>query len=145
MEYKPNFLIRFEEYNKEKQAIENIEDWIRFNKKWFNTKDWPKKTEVQKEEYSRKSKNTIQLDGRTWFYTFLLYDLTPEARYELIRTSNEIGMPLVFPNGVHKPKDLSNTNGWTQECPYDEIATLEIGDEICPLCGRKLIYVWFGD
>ncbi len=145
MAYEPEFMKRFEEYNKEKQAIKTLEDWRRFKKKWFDWQNWPRKTAAQQREYEIKCKNPIQAGGRTWHHTLLLLDITPEARYEYSVTSDEIGFPLAFPNGIHKPQDLSNTYGWSQECPFDEIATDEIGDEICPVCGRKLIYVWTGD
>ena len=49
-----------------------------------------------------------------------------------------LGEPLIFTDENNIPK--TTEYGWSQDCPYCEISTTDIGDDICPKCGRKLLY-----
>ncbi len=51
----------------------------------------------------------------------------------LLRTVREIGDPIVFP-AVQSYASC-----------YCEISTAELGDEVCPHCGRRLRYVQVAD
>ncbi len=145
MPFQPEFMIKTEEYEKEKSKIVSGDDWRKFKFKWFNESTWPKKTLEQREIESINNREAKIIKGRKWGHVFYPYDITSEARYEMFVTLYEIGFPLVFLNGIQKPNNINNNQGWNQDCPYDEISTMEIGDKICPICGRRMIYVWTGD
>ncbi len=138
MSYNPKFIVEFEKYNKEKQNIKTFDDWQKFNKKWFDKKNWPQKTSSQFAEDSKNKISPCQLGGRLWGYTTYIYDITPEARYEMFSALRNLGEPLIFTdeNNITKTAEY----GWSQDCPYCEISTTDIGDDICPKCGRKLLY-----
>ncbi len=85
----------------------------------------------------------LRLGGREWIYTNSVYDISPEARYEYFYALRMVGAPFQFPTWKTSPKTADR--GWRQECPYDEISTAEIGDPICPKCGRKLVLTWYPD
>lgn len=85
----------------------------------------------------------VKLGGRSWSYTFGSYDLTPEARYEYCWTMAKVGSPLKFPHEAGRKKKPKE--GWRQECPYCEISTDELGEAVCPKCGRELADVRYAD
>jgi len=147
MSYEPLFMKGWEKYIKDQSNVKTKNDWIEFRRKWYDEdeKKWPKKTPQQRAEESTKKRGPIKIGGRTLVHVSYPFDLTSEARYELMKTSTEIGLRLVLPNGYHSPQESGDNQGWMQECPYCEIATHEIGDENCPICTRKMIYIWVGD
>jgi hypothetical protein len=145
MPHIPEFMIRYREYCDDKERLRTLADWTEFNRKWFVGQGWPEKSRTPEECYSAKNPNRFQAGARSWFRVFHSEDITPEARYEMDVTSATIGLPLVFPNGIHVPDHAQASWGWSQECPFDEISTTDLGADVCPLCARKLIYRWTGD
>jgi hypothetical protein len=124
-------------------AVKSLEDWIKLQRKWFDTANWPKKTSSQLAEDSARKRMPLRLGGREWIYTNSVYDISPEARYEYFYALRMVGAPFQFPTWKTSPKTADR--GWRQECPYDEISTAETGDPICPKCGRKLVLTWYPD
>jgi|GEM_PF-5454229 len=143
MPYLPEFMIQFQKYSQEKQNIKTYNDWQKFKRKWFDKKNWPQKTPSQLAEESKNKIGPFKIGGRLWGYTTYIYDITPEARYEMFSVLRNLGEPLVFTDEKYIPKTANN--GWSQDCPYCEISTTDIGDEICPKCSRKLLYALAAD
>jgi hypothetical protein len=143
MPHTPEFRQKFEEYSREKLQIKNLQDWAEFAKKWFPSVKWPRKTPQQLGCESQGKKGPIKLGGRVWSYETYAYDIKPEDRYEYIYTLKTIGDALRFPDEQISSKIASE--GWRQECPFCEIETGEIGEDVCPLCGRKLVFKRYSD
>jgi hypothetical protein len=141
MAFEPAFMIRTEEYQRDKEQVRSIDDWVAFAQKWFDESDWPVKNAAQIESETLRKRELCsgRPGGRRWSpASFTYFDFSPEARYEYFLTLAEIGASFTFPersSGPWKPEE-----GWSQECPYCEIATREIGDETCPNCHRRLLY-----
>ena len=139
----PNFTQHLKKFRADLAGVKTIEDWLTFQKEWFDTANWPKKSRDQRASESAKKRGPVKIGGRTWSYTNWTYDLSPEARYEYFWALRMVGAPLKFPDWHKSPKIAAN--GWRQECPYDEISTDGIGDSTCPKCGRKLVLTWYSD
>lgn len=135
---------RFEEFSAERQCVRTVEQWRAFCAKWFDRSKWPPKGPEQLASESRRKQGPIRLGGRLWGYTSWGIDLTPEARYEYCWTLHAVGDPLTFPHMKDRPTPPPGES-WAQECPYCEISTSQIGEEICPQCGRGLVYVYVSD
>lgn len=130
--------MEYQKYIKEKQQVRTFNDWLVFKKRWFNKTEWPEKSSFQLKEESYNKIGPINLGGRLWGYTTYIYDITPDSRYEMFSALRNLGEPLFFGDEIKIPR--TSEYGWFQECPYCEISTTDIGDEICPKCGRKLLY-----
>ena len=125
------------DFVREKNSIKNLEDWLTFNKKWFDTSEWPLMTAAERSEASKLKRGAVNLGGRSWSFTFFPYALSAEARYEYVATLAEtksIRMPEL-------KNILDNDPSLRQECPFCEIITDELGAENCPRCRRQLISV----
>ena len=91
---------------------------------------------------SAHKRGPLRVGGRLWSYTSWVYDLSPDARYVYFSTLRRVGDPIRFPGsragagGTAAGSDAHSA----QECPYCEISTAEIGDDLCPQCGRQLVY-----
>ncbi len=138
MVYCPDFVVKSAEYENEKQQVKTEKDWIVFRNKWFDISNWPEKQADQLAKESLNKKGPLLIGGRKWGYRTLICDISPEARYEFCYTYYTVGYKFIFPEYMDEPKTARN--GWSQECPFCEISTHEIGDEECPICKRKLIY-----
>jgi len=136
--FQPPFMERIAEFDKERRQLHTLEQWRTFAAKWFDTAQWPMKSPEQQKRESSYKQGPFTLGGRQWGYTTWVYDLTPEARYEYFATLRGIGDPLRFPEATNAPRRPED--GWRQECPYCEISTSDLGDAVCPRCGRELIY-----
>lgn len=132
-----------EECNQEKQSIRTVEEWIRFRNKWYDSKGWPKKSseQITNETEFKRRLTSGKLGGRSWAYSYLMHDLTPEAIYELFYTSYHVGFKLTNPELYYSKKEAGPEVYWEQDCPFCGISTREIGDEDCPVCARSMIYV----
>ncbi len=135
---------RFSEFSAERQAVRTVEEWRAFCAKWFDLSAWPCKTSAQLASESLRKRGPIRLGGRQWSYTSWGIDLTPEARYEYCWTLHAVGDPLAFPHMKNRPTPPPGES-WAQECPYCEISTDQIGEEVCPQCSRGLVYVYVSD
>jgi len=144
MPFQPEFMQRIEEFRAERERVRTLEGWLAFQKKWFDTSGWPVKSSEQLAAESLGKRGPFVLRGRTWGYTTLTYDLTPEARYEYTWTWHTVGDPIKFPHLKDRPT-LPPGEGWEQECPYCEISTRDLGEEECPICRRQLVYVSYAD
>ncbi len=138
MPYLPEFMRRFEEFARERDAVRTLEDWQVLNLTWFDRSSWPRKTPDRYAEDQARKRGPVQLGGRTWRFFSDGLDLDPVARYELHDTIHRVGDPLVFPHLLATPREA--LAGWVQECGFCEITTDELGDETCPQCGRRLHY-----
>jgi hypothetical protein len=138
MAYVPDFAQQRAIYESEKAAIRTVEDWYAFNRRWFPTQKWPRKSDAQVRAESVNKRGPVDLGGRRWSNVTYSYDLTPEDRYEYVFTQRTIGDPLRYPE--EQATEKTPADGWAQECPYDEISTTQIGDMTCPKCGRRLVF-----
>lgn len=144
--YVPSFFRNLEEYNKSKKEVKTLDDWRAFKKKWYDDCEiWPNKNDKLGLAEQNLRHGTFEAGGRKWGYIYHPLDLDPGALYEFIRTETEIGLPLALPNGIHSPQQADSNRNWQQECPHCDIWTSEIGEEVCPVCGRKLLYQRVGD
>lgn len=143
MSFIPEFMKKFPIYSVEKDKIRSLEDWLVFRNKWFDVENWPKKTKKQYEKESVEFEDFISSDGRNWWSKKYFYDIDKEARYEFETTNHDIGYLYMFPDSVNQ--DKTEKDGWMQECPYCGIVTNEIGNEFCPKCSRKTIFIYAGD
>lgn len=145
MSFTPGFMKAFKAFDRERRSLRSLKEWHAFRKRWFCDEDWPRKSSEQlKSEgvVQRKSISRLR-DGRRWAPGFWLFDLTPEARYEYFWTVFVIGSPLEEPRWNKAPR--TPATGWQQECGYCQISTWDMGDDVCPRCGRALYYVWAAD
>lgn len=143
MPFEPEFMLKPEQFRSDREEVRTLDDWKAFNKKWLIRISWPKKSpDVQRAE-AQKKKGPVLIGRRLWSFTNFNFDISAEARYEFFFALRTVGWPLKFPDQVELPKTAEN--GFYQECPYCEIATTEIGEEICPQCERKLLYHRFSD
>lgn len=138
MSFEPRFIRQFAEFQASRTRVKSLEDWTRFSRYWFDKSDWPMKRPQQYSQEQAKKQGPVTLKGRRWSYTFYTYDISPQARYELFATLSKVGDPIRFPHLSHLPK--TTPSRWTQQCPWCEISTEEIGPEVCPLCDRPLLY-----
>jgi hypothetical protein len=140
MPIEPEFMRHLSRFREDRDRVRTVEEWRAFNARWFDVGKWPKKTHAQLKEEADHKRGPIDLGGRRWSYTTWVYDLTPAARYQYFAARQEVGLPLLFPEP--RPKEgAPRDEGWSQSCPFDEITTAELGAEICPKCGRPLLYV----
>ena len=144
MPFQPEFMRKIEEFKAERERVRTLENWQAFQKRWFDTSHWPRKSRQQLATESLGKQGPFVLRGRTWSYSTTTYDLSPEARYEYSWTCHTVGDPLRFPHLKGRPEPPPG-EWWEQECPYCEISTREIGEETCPQCRRELVYVYFSD
>ena|SRR5579884_1921127 len=133
----PRFAQENEAFWADLRSVKTLPDWMRFQREWFDTANWPKKTSSQLAQESVRKRGPVTIGGREWSYTNWVYDLPPQSRYDYFWALRMVGAPLKFPDWRASPKTAEN--GWRQECPFDEISTSEIGEPICPKCGRELI------
>jgi hypothetical protein len=138
MSIEPEFMRRLSEFRAERARVRTVDDWRAFTARWFDSTKWPKKSPAQLATESFAKRAPLDLGGRRWSHTTWAYDLTPEARYEYFAARHEVGLPLLF-------SVAEDGRGVTQACPFDEISTPQIGDETCPRCGRRLLYVRVAD
>ena len=141
MPFQPAFMLRFDDFAREREAIRTVEDWTAFSRKWLDSSTWPTKTPEQYAEDQARKRGPLRLGGRSWSFFSDGLDLDPAARYELHDAVHRVGGPLVFPHMEGVPKEASA--GWVQRCGYCEITTRELGDETCPRCGRRLHFANF--
>ena len=139
MPYVPEFMVQPDEYERDKLLVEDLPGWIEFARKWFPTNDWPRKGPEHAATEPSRPWEPVVLGGRRWRRVSYAYDITPEARYEYIYTKCTLGDPLKYPHERDSPRTAGE--GWRQQCPYCQIQTEEIGDDICPSCGRKLVFI----
>jgi hypothetical protein len=132
-------MIHREEYERDKRRVVDLAGWMEFRRKWFPTETWPWKGPEPAATPPRRPCGPISLGGRRWGRASYVYDIPPEALYEYGYTRSTLGDPFVFPHERDSPRTAAE--GWSQECPYCQISTNEIGDELCPSCGRKLAFV----
>jgi hypothetical protein len=138
MPFTPEFMLHLDQFRKEREAVRTLDDWETFDKKWLDNTSWPTKTaDVLREEGKRK-RGPVSIGGRSWGFTDFNDDISPEARYEYFYTLATVGDPINFPDEKSVPKTADE--GFRQECPYCEIWTDEIGDDVCPKCRRKLVF-----
>lgn len=142
MPYRPDFARKYNEYSEEKSKVRSIDEWVAFSKKWFDQHEWPKKTpeQISKETQEKRHLTHDPLGGRMWAYIMYPFDLSPENNYEFHSTSYYVGFRITECQLFHSPKDPHDEIYWEQECPYCAISTTDIGGELCPVCGRRLIY-----
>lgn len=126
------------QYLEEKNGVRTLDDWLAFRKKWFDYLRWPTKTPSQIQSEAKDKRSPVNMGGREWSRVSYAYDMSPAARYEYIATLKTLGDAIRFPDEAASPRTAEE--GWRQECPYCEIVTTEIGEEICPQCGRSLVY-----
>jgi len=138
MPFNPDFMLKPEQFQRDRKKVLSLDEWKAFYKKWLDTKSWPKKSPDVRREEGKRKRGPVWLGGRLWGFTNFNYDISPEARYEYFFALRTVGGPLKFPDEVELAKTAEN--GFYQECPYCEIATDQIGEEDCPQCGRKLLY-----
>jgi hypothetical protein len=143
MAYLPDFMRRFDEFARERDAVRTRDDWRALDRKWLDSSTWPKKTPDQYAADQARKHGPVRIGGRTWSFFSDGLDLDPLARYVLHDTVHRVGSPLVFGHRGDAPKEASA--GWVQECGYCEITTHELGDETCPQCGRKLHYANYSE
>lgn len=137
MPFVPDFMVRTEEYEREKHEVRDVSSWAAFARKWFPTAAWPRKQSEDAATIPRVGK-PLWLGGRTWRRVSYSYDITPEARYEFIYTKCTVGDPVKFPHERNSRR--TSSDGWRHECPYCQIETSDPGDELCPSCGRTLVF-----
>lgn len=143
MQFIPEFMIHLDQFRKERELVRNIDDWKSFFRKWLDSRTWPvKSVDVLRIEGKRKI-GPIQMGGRSWGFSNLNLDISPEARYEYVYTFSKVGTPIKFPKEKNDPKTADR--GYRQECPHCEIWTSQIGDRVCPRCGRELVFGRSGD
>jgi hypothetical protein len=130
-------MLLHDEFRRERDAVQSIENWNVFYRKWLNNASWPTKSKEKLNDEAKHKCAPISIGGRTWGFTFFNDDISPEARYEYFFALKSIGDPLKFPNERQLPKTAEL--GFSQQCPYCEISTNEIGDDRCPKCKRQLI------
>jgi hypothetical protein len=131
-------MVHKDEYEREKGLVSDLPHWAAFARKWFPTETWPRKGTRDATAVAPHPWEPLFLGGRKWRRVSYAYDISPEARYEYVYTKSTLGDPIKFPYEQNSPR--TPAEGWRQECPYDEIVTQEIGDDICPKCGRKLVF-----
>jgi hypothetical protein len=145
MSYLPPFMTEREAYERDKAQVTDLSTWREFQTKWFGSKKWPDKISEQLAEESKRKRGPLIVGGRRWGYTTFTKDITPEARYEYFSVIGNVGSPLIARKYGWQEWNPPKTppEGWSQECPFDEIATSEIDEKNtkCPLCGRELIWV----
>ena len=139
MNFDPQFMLQRDLFYKERQAVRSLEDWRSFYKKWLDNSSWPTKPPELIREEGLKKLGPVLIGGRIWGFTSFNDDISPEARYEYVFTMKTIGDPLKFPHEAELPRTAAE--GFSQHCPYCELSTNDVGDDICPQCGRKLVYV----
>ncbi len=125
MSFHPAFMKQFAEFDADRQGVKTLEEWDYFSKKWFDQSNWPLKTPQQLAQEQSHKHSPLSLQGRLWGYTSYTYDISPEARYELFSTLSNVGDPIRFPHLMNIPK--TKDSPWTQQCPWCEISTEEIG------------------
>src|SRR5262245_35634992 len=138
MAWEPGFVTQGAQYMEEKKNVRTFRDWLAFSKRWFGTSGWPTKSPSQIEAEAKDRRSPVEIGGRYWSRVSYAYDISPEARYEYIATLRTLGDALRFPNEANAPRTAAE--GWRQECPHCEIVTDEIGDAVCPQCGRRLVF-----
>ena len=150
MSFTPKFMKHFAAFSRERQAIRSLKDWRDFKKRWFSemkdlSQSLPRKSSKQLTEENLQKRKTISKihDGRGWAPCTFTIDVTAKARYEYFWTCRTIGAPLEDPRW--NPETRKTTSGWMQECGYCDIATFDLGSEVCPACGRALYYCWVSD
>ena len=141
MPFQPEFMLRFDEYTRQRDAVRTVEDWTALSRGWFDHSVWPRKTPDQCQQDQARKHSPVRIGGRSWSYFVDGLDLDPAARYELHDAVHRVGSPLVFPHMEGVLKEASA--GWEQRCGYCEITTHELGDETCPRCGRRLHFANF--
>jgi hypothetical protein len=144
MSYTPDFMKRFEEFDRERDAIRTEADWTAFVARWFDQTQWPlKPPETLNKEGLQKAAVPKVQEGRRWAPVFTHFDLTPEARYEYFWTINTVGNRFKFPQ--LKEEHRTAMGAWVKECGFCEISTAEPGSDKCPQCRRPLYDVWAPD
>jgi hypothetical protein len=131
-------MTRLDEFRRERTALRSLEEWLRFDKKWLDTSSWPLKSTSQLATEGSQKRGPILVGGRKWSFTFWNYDVSPETRYEYFYTIRTFADPFRFPEETDSPRTAEA--GYRQECPFDEISTQDIGSELCPKCGRPLVW-----
>lgn len=132
MNYVPEFRRYWNKYLEEKETIQTKADWLNFKNKWFNSAEWPKRIS----SYDK----TTAIQGRVWIYYSPAYSLMPEDYYEyrsVSRMMEEKYLSEYFK--CFKPVG-NDTDGWYQDCPFCLIISYSIGGEVCPKCGRHLLF-----
>ena len=137
MTYVPEFMLRYAEFDAERTRVRTLDEWIAFRRKWFDPAQWPRKSARQLGAEAMAGRGVLDLGGRAWSRTQYVYDITPEARYELFATVANTGDPIRFPH-TGGPGDATQS-GRAYECPFCEISTRERGGRTCPQCGRLLL------
>lgn len=137
MPLQPEFMLKFKEFDADRQRVRNLDDLMAFEKKWLDSSQRPEKSRDQHAAESSRKKGPLRLAGRFRSYSYYTYDITPEARYELFATLLTLGTAIRFPH--LKPFEAPKER-WMQWCPYSEISTAEKGEETCPQCQRTLLY-----
>ncbi|WP_282610757.1 hypothetical protein [Pelagibius sp. Alg239-R121] len=139
MAFKPAFMSQLEDYYAEAESLVSQDDWMAFDKKWFDRAGWPQR------QYAGATRvpHRQAIKGRRWMPTFCSYDLSAEARYHYFAVLLTFGTPLRFP-GLRYSVNRTDEH-WTQHCPHCEISTHDLGDERCPLCARVLLYEYIED
>lgn len=136
MTFIPPFMAHYDQFCEERKSVQTLEDWKVFSKKWLNNFSWPTKSAATLQEERTRKKGPVSIGGRSWGFTYRNDDISPETRFEYALTVNMF-RTLRFPGEESLPKTAEYH--FYQECPYCEIWTDEIGDNICPLCGRTLL------
>jgi len=139
----PPYMDRFEAFDAERRRMRTVDDWIALRRQWLDDSAWPRRSPEQLAAMRRGRKQSFRLGGRSWMRTTHVFDLTPEARYELFVTYREFADPIRFPHLATLPKVTGSR--WTQQCPACEIVTREIGSMTCPQCARRLVYEYVED
>ena len=139
MAYVPRFLINYSEYTLDKARVRTLEDYLTFERKWFDTREWPRKTNDKIREESKDKRSPFNLGGRRWGHMDVLYEIPKDAWVEYYSVITSIGAPLQYGQGWDPPRRPQGT--WSLDCPASEIFTRDLrGSDICPQCGRKLIW-----
>src|SRR5256885_10714 len=97
MPFEPEFMRKLGAFRAERDSVRNLEQWQALSDKWLDTTGWPTKGPEQTARESAGKLGPVRLGGRLWSHTSLAYDISPEARYELIYTLKAVGDPIRFP------------------------------------------------
>ena len=145
-EFIPLFMQNKDEYQLDKSKIKTVEEWILFSKKWFiaDRVYWPKcSTPTARARVCRALAE--QVDNRSWGLISTLWNIPPEAYYEMGITCAKIGDPLQFDHMYDEqgnPRDIK-LRGWMHECGFCRLCTHDIrANLLCPACGRTLYFTW---
>jgi len=143
--FEPEFMRRRDEYLREKARIGTLEDWRRFQRKWFDRKRWPEKTAEQLASESQQKSVPLRSGGRLWAHMTIVWDISPEARHELFSTLHAVGDPIEAPHLFEPPRgERWRQSNWSLQCGFCEISTFDDQKEAmvaCPQCGRALYWV----